>query len=475
MRGTLKPTALAFLAAGLAIVADTLLRGAAWGVNIGLLALIVAFACVWLGRRSPLQLTRTGQWLGGLALVFAAMFAFRDSNSLKVANGTAIVLLVGAMLLPVSDRVLRESNVVRLLIEPFGEWFKLPVEAYQLGEKARKEIEVSNTVRHKGNAIARGLLIATPLILVFGGLFASADAVFRTKITDMFAFTPDVEGLAAHAATLSAALFLLGGLLYRLFLREGPSAPPIAREIKVPGVGIIEVGIVLSSLNALFAAFLAVQFRYLFGANDVVQATHGLSFAEYARGGFFELVAVAALALTVLLTANSILKREGPRDQTAYQWLGRALVVMVFCVVASAMLRMKLYTALFGLTELRVYSTVFMVWLSLAFAWLLATTLNRRPQNFVFGAFLGGLLTIFGANILDPDRLIVRTNLTKLKTDFAYLKTLSDDATLALEDSTAIIPSERRKEFADFVQSRKAELAKDDWRELNLSRWMLMR
>ena len=44
-----------------------------------------------------------------------------------------------------------------------------------------------------------------------------------------------------------------------------------------------------------------VQFRYLFGGAALVQVSETLTYAEYARRGFFELVAVAALLLPIML------------------------------------------------------------------------------------------------------------------------------------------------------------------------------
>ncbi|CAN5731288.1 hypothetical protein BH11ARM2_BH11ARM2_36460 [soil metagenome] len=475
MERTLRPTALAFLALVLAAATDALVRGAGWGINAGILAFAVAAPCLWIGRSSPLRLTKSGKWLGGFAILFAALFSLRDSDSLKVGNGFAIALCLGAMILPVTDQALRESNVYRLLVEPFLRLLRLPLQAGELAVESQKETQVSPTVHRRSRAVIRGLLLALPLILVFGGLFASADAVFRAKIADLFDVNLDGEALIAHVATLAVSLTLIAGLLHRLFLRKEPSVPPVIREAKPRGMGIIEIGIVLGSLNFLFGAFLAVQFRYLFVARDVVKATHGLSFAEYARGGFFELVCVAALALTVLLGADALLKRENARDQFNFQWLGRALVVMVFCVVGSALLRMKLYTDVFGLTELRVYSSVFMVWLSLAFAWLLATTLNGQSQRFVFGSFLAGLLVIFGTNLLNPDALMVRTNLAKPQADFSYLETLSDDAVLAIQDMKESVPPNHRAESERLIEKEKASLATGDWRELNLSRLSLLR
>lgn len=475
MLGPRKATALVLAATVIAVLCDTLLQGVSWGVNIGILAVIIAGMLAWLSKRTPLQLTDSGQKFGVLAMVFALLFSVRDSNALKIANGVALVFCWGGMLLPMTVGALKEAYLDNLFLGSLRQLFGLPQQVYALGLKTVDERKESTERPRRGMAILRGLLIAVPLLLVFGGLFASADAVFRTRAESLFRVDIDFESLNGHFWTFVLGFMLAGGLLHRLVLNEARSKPPVDRTGKGSRVGIIEIGIVLGSLNLLFASFIAIQFRYLFGARDLVKATSGLSYSEYARSGFFELVWVAALALVVLLGAHALLKKEGERDERAFQWLGRGLVGMVFCVVASALIRMKLYTDQFGLTELRVYSTVFMVWLTLAIGWLLFTTLNRRPQRFAFGTMVSGLLVIFGTNWIDPDALIVRTNLAKPGADFAYLATLSDDAVLALRQMGDTVPSVHREETDALIKRRRAGVADSDWREMNLSRSLLLR
>jgi len=57
----------------------------------------------------------------------------------------------------------------------------------------------------------------------------------------------------------------------------------------------------LALVNLLFLGFILVQVRHLFGNADLVRLTPGLTYAEYARHGFFQLVVVVAIALPMLL------------------------------------------------------------------------------------------------------------------------------------------------------------------------------
>src|SRR6185295_6990389 len=96
-----------------------------------------------------------------------------------------------------------------------------------------------------------------------------------------------------------------------------------ARAIPFPdgALGLTEVATALGALVLLFAAFVAVQLRYFFGGDALVQATAGMRYADYARRGFFELVTVSVLVLPVLLSANALLRRDKQVTDTVFRVL----------------------------------------------------------------------------------------------------------------------------------------------------------
>ena len=112
---------------------------------------------------------------------------------------------------------------------------------------------------------------------------------------------------------------------------------------RIVSLGIVEVGIVLGLLDLLFLTFVVIQVRYLFGGAGHVAATAGLTYAEYARHGFFELVTVTALALPLLLYRPLAAQDRDPRPRGLFKALAGIMVVLLFVVVASALQRMYLY------------------------------------------------------------------------------------------------------------------------------------
>jgi hypothetical protein len=202
-----------------------------------------------------------------------------------------------------------------------------------------------------------------------------------------------------------------------------------------------------------------------------VAITPSLTYAEYARRGFFELVWVAGLTLPLLL----VLDRLRPDDR-AVELLFRALagvtILLLVVVMISAVQRMRLYVDEFGLTELRLYPTAFMVWLAIVFAWFAATALRGQGRRFAIGAVCAGFATLLGLNLLNPDAFIARANLERTASsrpvDLGYLFSLSGDAVPMLIDALPTLPA--RGAPAAQILSRWTPPERRDWRTFNWGR-----
>jgi uncharacterized protein DUF4153 len=290
---------------------------------------------------------------------------------------------------------------------------------------------------------ATGLLAAVPVAAVFGGLLMQADPVFDRLMTQTFAV--ELYRLVSHLSMILLWGWVAGGLLRALCIQEAGgdiSAPRGGR------LGLGEVGMVLAVIDVLFLAFVAVQFRYLFGGAEQVQSLTGMSYSEYARRGFMELVTVAALSLPLLLLADWSLDQGDRSRVRRFRLLAALMLLLLDVMLASALLRMRLYTAEYGLTELRFYTTAFMGWLVLVFGWFAATVLRGRRSRFAPGALASGYLVLLALNLVNPDALMARTNLARAAAghslDAAYVARLSADALPTLLRFLPALPAAER-------------------------------
>jgi hypothetical protein len=280
----------------------------------------------------------------------------------------------------------------------------------------------------------------------------------------------------AQAARMSASIHDTSNSRFSL---EVPEKKPMF------ALGLTELATVLGSVNVLFATFVAVQLRYLFGGASLIEITPGLSYAEYVHKGFFELNTVVALVLPMLLMADSMLIRKSKIGLYTFRLLAGTQIALVLVILGSALMRMGLYQTEFGQSELRLYVTVFMGWLGTVCAIFAATVLSGKRQRFAFVSYLSGVAILLGINLANPDALIQTSNmaLSKLRPqdiglvlnsapkplDTAYALSLSSDGIPPMIDAIEELPKADAKILAKALLQKHAE-KKSDWRLFNLSR-----
>ena len=463
--------ALAVLGAAISLGAagDVLLRATPWGLNALLCTAALVTLGAWIVRRWRIAVSREAPWLGVTALLLGSNFAARDSAALRALDGLGLVITLSVAALALRGVALRGRHTweygraaLATVTSACGGVFPLVGRDVQWSELPSR-----GALRH-ARAAGAGTLLAFPLLLVFGALFASADAVFGDVIAGMFAV--DFTAVASHTFFIALCAALAGGYLRGALLRPAP--PPRAVDGHGPSLSIISVGTTLGLLNLLFLLFVVVQVRYFFGGAGLVQATTGLTYAEYARRGFFELVTASALVLPILLATDWVVRDESREDRRTFRYLAGLLLALLAVVMASALERMRLYVKEFGLSEIRLYSTAFMVYLASVFAWFSWTVLRGRRRRFAFGALVQGFAVLAGLHLLSPDAFIVRTNLARPAThrpfDAAYAASLSADA---VPDLLAAFPQlDEREKCLAAARLLGRWTRDDDWRTWNLSR-----
>lgn len=424
---------LAILAAALVlgVAADVLLDTVPDRLNFALG--LGAFVLVVLGLRQAGAVRLPGKFapLGAPLALLGLALVWRDSSALFGLNllgiGT-VAALASPRLRAVGRRHAGVGDYAQGALQLAGS-AAAGAPLVVLTDVDWRTLPTSGRMRHAGGA-AVGVAGAIPVALVFGSLLMAADPVFNRLMVQTF--DVDLDALATHVGRVCFCAWLVAGLLRVLCRSDGIAVTPGHRG----AFGLLEVGVVLAVVDLLFLAFVAVQFRYLFGGDEQVRAIAGMSYAEYARRGFFELVAVAALSLPLLLLADwSLDQRERWRART-FRGLAILMLVLLDVMLASALYRMRLYTVQFGLTEQRFYTTAFMGWLVLVFGWFAATVLRGQRERFGTGALLAGWLVLAGLNLANPDGIIARVNLDRAAAgrpfDVAYAEQLSADALPAL-------------------------------------------
>jgi hypothetical protein len=298
-------------------------------------------------------------------------------------------------------------------------------------------------------------------VVVFGLLFASADAVFAEWVG---AVVPDLE-LDSFILRAFLTVAVGGMVLAATYLALNPPRVEPGTGRPRPVANRYEWLAPVLLVDAVFLVFLIAQATVIFGGHDYLERTTGLSYAEYVHEGFGQLTVATALTLLVVWAAA----RKAPRTTAGdLAWLRGSLgllCVLTLVVVASALYRMDVYQDAYGFTRLRLLVDVFEGWLGLLVLGVMAAGLTLKAAWLPRAALLSGAGLLFLLAAVNPDAWIARHNLDRYadtgKVDWDYLQGLSADAVPVL----ATLP-----EDVAGCALVGHEPGDDDWLEWNLGR-----
>ena len=194
-------------------------------------------------------------------------------------------------------------------------------------------------------SVGLGLAAVAGLLAVLVPMLASADALFGLATESVRTFfqlhLSELLWKALVGLVLTPFFF---GLVYSIRRARPLQTPPVGRKAGT-GLEAVTGVLILVALDVLYALFLAVQSAGLFGGAAYLEA-RGISYADWAREGFFQLVFVTVLNLAVVM---AVLCWSRSVDKKL-RWLATVLVGESLVLLCSAAWRMSLYVAEYGLS-----------------------------------------------------------------------------------------------------------------------------
>jgi len=162
-------------------------------------------------------------------------------------------------------------------------------------------------------------------------------------------------------------------------------------------------------------------------------------------------------------------------NKKLYKILAIAMIILTMIIETSAIHRMFLYTRAYGLTELRFYTSVFMLWLVGVFISFIITVLRNRRNYFTFQALTTGLITVAILLIINPDARIADVNLSRLHAgqgfDARYVTLLSADVVPTLVTALPKIQEKQRCELWQTLKNHAVLRESGDWRNWHISHY----
>lgn len=341
-----------------------------------------------------------------------------------------------------------------IFLMPFSRFSGLPEVLFQ-----KKRSRFGRTI---GFILLGLLLAAVPTLIVFV-LLLNSDGSFVRLIDSMldriFSLLPTFDLstlLVSLVVGILLAFYVFGHLLACGTHALGGGVSEETRRAVVVGCRFAPIAMVCAAvfpLLMLYLLFFVSQIPYYLGGFSGT-LPEGLSYADYARSGFFELCAVALINAAMLCCMTLFTRRETDRLPLLPRIMSILLSLFTVGLISTAIAKMLMYVHTYGLTRRRIYTLWLMGFLAIFF---IIQIIHQFCPRLRTAACVFAVAVLFIGIFLfaDFDRIIADYNVN------AYLSSEHEhiDVEALAELSDSAVPTILRlyEESADETVRRRAE------------------
>lgn len=398
------------------------------GFNLGFaIAVIVCILCssaylIASGRK----LTAYSGALLVMSIVIAASFARSDDGFVKFVMVCFLLVSVNLGLCLLAGKNRHDPGSAGTLTDAGYALFTLGFgEMGPATYGLKTSLKRSGSAGQKSLAVLAGLGIAIPILLVIVPLLMSADAAFEGLLNKLPKISFGEIVVTAFLGVGAACVLYARGVA----LRSGEKTEPVARRQK--GMAPLTVNTVLGAVCVVYSVYLVSQLAYFTsGLAGILPEEYTL--AEYARRGFFEMAALCAVNLSIILFSLWIVKRQEKVPlSTRLFCLFLGMMTLFFVVAASG--KMVMYIDSYGLTRLRLLTQIIMIYMGIVTV-LVSVRLFVPKLPYMKVIVLSALVIGATTAWADVDTVVAKYNVDaylsgKMETvDVYYLDRLGDGA-----------------------------------------------
>lgn len=301
-------------------------------------------------------------------------------------------------------------NTIRMLfISFFSPLVKLPDPISDMSHYFKqKKIEEKSTEGKQGTgrAVALGLLISIPVLIIVIALLAQADMVFGRAVkrfTDIFS-VGNVDNIFFVTVYIIVGIWFSYCVVSWLIEDNQYLVEKKAVE-KHRAISAIAFSI---PITIVYIIFILIQLIYLLGHFELPK---GMTYSKYAREGFYQLLAVAIINLAIILILQYFFE-----ENRALKVILLIISLCTFGMIFSSADRMLMYIDAYGMTFQRVFVLLFLlilsVWLGAAVVKINKTEISVMRFCIVVASIL---FTVFGFS--HPDYYMAKYDIAKWESE----------------------------------------------------------
>lgn len=425
------------------------------GISVPLFALL-QFAMLWYIAPDKKKLVLF------IPVFVMSLNCFISANTIwRASNILVSILLFGCMFTDINFKSDTFDFIVNMVLNSIS-----AITHYSLPFKWTLELTNDKAPVIKRGGIA--LLIAIPCAIILISVLANADMVFSLKTSDF------IESLSQYISIntiVKIVLGLMAGLYLFGVIYNAHCDKDETYETKKQYRGdLIIINILLITILIIYTAFVVIQFKYLFAGYALPE---GLTYTEYARKGFFELLALTGVNIALILTSIKLTKTHSGKWIGICKILCHYLCAVTIVLLISSFYRMFLYTNDDGLTRLRFFVMGFLLFEAIGL--IITFIYIAKPKFNLIMVYTLLALTYYSVlNLVPADSIIAKNQINKYlrgeREDIDYVFTLSADAVQEVKKLYKQTNDDKLKQRIEYFIKTKTEYeTKARWQRYNLA------
>lgn len=332
----------------------------------------------------------------------------------------------------------------------------------RLFKDVKEKVIGSLKINDNTKRVIKSLIIVLPIILVILLLLSSADMVFGSMFDGLFDLVEKISfnNIIGRIVFIVILFTYIGATLYYLKNRFSTS---LYKEKDSKVIDNYTINILLTSLNFIYIIFDFIQIKSLL----LHQVGNTITYAEYAREGFFQLMFISLINLIIILLSKK------SKNTNYIKISSICMILLTLIIIMSSIYRMYLYESMYGYTVLRllVYVTLFteIILIIPTISYILKSKVNILKYYMII---ITSIYTLI--NLVSIDYVIAQNNIRRYyktdKIDLYYLSNYRTDNIVLLKELYENSDEELKESLDNYFLDMKDNIDMNSVFEFNFSK-----
>ncbi len=341
------------------------------------------------------------------SVLLISSFSLNCDELIKFITIVYLLFLLVICFAGISGNILeKDSNYywfIDAVFKPVTKTFENIPSPFKSAKNSVKNNKIKNLT-----PVLIGVAVAVPMLFIIIPLLSSSDIAFEAVISNIFENTEFIICSIIITIVLTPVFYSLIFYLKKAHLTEKEEMKKYKGRLAVSGVNAF-----LISISLVYLFYLFTQLAYIVDAFKFV-LPEDYTAAEFARSGFFQMAVIVFINFVILGCTAVNVKRKALKLPKSTKAVLMFISAFSIFYISTAIFKMMKYISLYGLTRLRVLTSVFMLMLALIFV-IIILKLIFNKLKYIKPIIAICTLTLLSVSMININTVIADYNYKNFK------------------------------------------------------------